>query len=99
MGNTTFVLGAFIAERPGLEREIEISRPDGVAPWRLSLPALLDQRPVTPALVKYVATRYFEEAYDDAKRVGWVGVVAVVWVALAQANGEEFMKWNGQLVA
>ncbi len=99
MGNTTFVLGALITERPGLEREIEISRPNEEMPWRLSLPALLDQRPVTAALVKYVATRYFEDAYDDAKRVGWLGVVAVVWVALARANDEEFMKWNGQLVA
>ena len=99
MGNTTFVLGALIAERPGLEREIEISRPDEGAPWRLALPARLDQRPVTAALVKYVAARYFEEAYDDAKRVGWPGVVAVVWAALARANDEEFMQWNEQLVA
>ncbi|RIY11783.1 hypothetical protein D0T11_06385 [Hymenobacter rubripertinctus] len=99
MGRAAFVLGATITERPGREREIELSRPDEAGPWRLALPGALDQRPVTAKLVKYVATCYFEEAYDDAKRVGWLGVVAVVWVALARANGEDILQWGGQQVA
>lgn len=99
MGRAAFVLGAAITERPGREREIVLSRPGEAGSWRLVLPGVLDQRPVTAKLVKYVASCYFEEAYDDARRVGWLGVVTVVWVALARANGEDILHWGGQQVA
>jgi len=97
MRSGPFIIEACLTERPGQEREIEISRPGGAEPWRVALPAALDGAATLPALVRYVAGRYFAEAGDEALRAGHLAVVAVVWLAVGPGTGRvaEPVSWRG----
>ena len=85
MTSGPYVVEATLTAPPGRERELAISRPGGAETWRVALPAALDGGTTLPALVRYVAGRYFTESGDEAMRAGHLTVMAVVWVALGQS--------------
>lgn len=99
MEELAFLLGAYVVERSGQEREIIVAKP-GLAPaWRAELPALLDQRPATAALVEYVVKLYQRQMPLEAELTGWAVLAGAVRLALAQANGEAEQAWEyGEVV-
>ena len=65
-------------------RVMEISRPDR-EPWRVELPAALDQGENTMELVDYVTAQYLVELPTESIRLGWETIYALVRTALADA--------------
>ncbi|MBD2722587.1 hypothetical protein [Hymenobacter armeniacus] len=63
---------------------MEISRP-GREPWRVELPAALDQRENTTELVDYVTAQYLVQLPAESIRLGWETIYALVRTALADA--------------
>jgi len=94
MEELTILLGAYVLERPGQEREIVLIKP-GLAPaWRADLPSLLDQRPGSTALVDYVVKLYRRQMPAEAELTGGEALAEAVRGALARASGEEEQVWD-----
>jgi hypothetical protein len=86
MANARLLMEARIMGVEGNSRCIELLRP-GKAPWRLGLPASLDQGQVTPALVDYVTVQYLVDLPAEGVRLGWETVYALVRAALEESLG------------
>lgn len=88
------LMGARVEGQPGQEREMVISRLGGGEEWRTTLPKLLDQVPATAALVEYVVRFFQRQRPSEAAAAGMAGLLAVVRMALAQANEEAAEGWE-----
>lgn len=68
-------------------RAVRFSRPDK-QPWDLILPPAMDTGEVTAELVDYVTTQYLLALPNEAVRLGWEKVYALVRLALLEIQDE-----------
>ena len=84
MANARVLMSVRVTGRPESGRAMEISRP-GREPWRVELPAALDQGEHTAELVEYVTAQYLVALPAESIRLGWETIYALVRTALADA--------------
>ncbi|GAA4368852.1 hypothetical protein GCM10023185_41970 [Hymenobacter saemangeumensis] len=72
-----------ITEREETGRVLEISRP-GKEPWRVELPAALDQDENKAELVDYITAQFLVTLPKESLRQGWETIYALVHMALVE---------------